>query len=626
MNFAKVRFSLLSSQLNNLEGCDALTRIRTGNNLYVNKTSLGLSKSLILTAGPYIDYREVEYAADAALNGWNHHHSDYLNKFEAYFKNYIGVDHGFATSSCTGALHLALLAKGIGPGDEVIVPETTWIATAAAVVYVGATPVFADIEADSWVMDSSKLERYITPKTKAIIPVHLYGQPVVMEPIWDLAAKHGLFILEDAAPSIGTIYKGRKTGNLGHAAAVSFQGAKAVVTGEGGFLLTNDEELKKKAWYFNDHGRDAHRTLYNTGIGYKYKMSNVQAAIGLAQMEKIEEIVAKKRQIFSWYQERLADIDELALNIERPDTRNIYWMSSIVLGDQIKFERDEFISELKQRMIDSRPMFYPISSFQMFDNADNPVAYKVPLRGINLPSGHQRTEEEIDYVCAHIRDLLGKGLGKCASNQPQGYLNFRDKVLGQIQNWKDDSELEIKLKSGSLKPVTAESLDNEADIALLAKWRGASQDAFPAQFKVTTEGTKRWLENAVLKTPDRVLFWVCDKDNKKIGHVGLFRFDLSQKFCELDNIVRGETGSPGIMQEACAKLIELCKEELGQEDIYLRVFSNNPRALKLYENLGMREIQRTPLRKVEEAGVVKWLEVIKSPYENIERYFLTYKL
>lgn len=586
----------------------------------------GLTKNLILTAGPCIDYKEVNYAADAALNGWNHQHSDYLRDFEALFKNYIEVDHGFATSSCTGALHLALLAKGIGPGDEVIVPETSWIATASAVVYTGATPVFCDIEADSWVMDSSKLEKHITPRTKAIIPVHLYGQPVVMEPIWHLAKKHNLFILEDAAPSIGSLYKGKKTGNLGHAAAFSFQGAKAVVTGEGGFLVTNDEELKNRAYFINDHGRDPSRTLYNIEIGYKYKMSNIQAALGLAQMQKAEQIVQQKRQIFSWYQDRLGDIDELSLNIERPETRNIFWMSSIILGKQIKFERDEFITELKKRMIDSRPMFHPMSGFPMFDSADNPVAYSIPMRGINLPSGHARTEEEVDYICAHIRDLLGKDIGKCAKLQPQGCLAFRDDVETRLANMKADTKLQIKIPQGYLSPVTAQSLSNKEDISLLAKWRKAAQDAFPAQFEVTEAGTKRWLENAVLKTADRILFWVHNDTGVKIGHVGLFRFDLSQKFCELDNIVRGETGSPGIMQEACQALIGLCKGELKQEDVYLRVFSNNPKALKLYENLGMKEIQRSPLRKIEENGVIKWIDVIKAPYEETERYFITYKL
>lgn len=600
----------------------------------MEKTKLGLTNDLILTAGPYIDYREVEYAADAAKNGWNNHHSDYLKNFEKTFLNYVGVKHGFATSSCTGALHLALLAMNIGPGDEVIVPETTWIATAAAVTYVGAKPVFADIEADTWVLDPKSVEKKITSKTKAIIPVHLYGQAVDMDPIMDLAKKHKLFVLEDSAPAIGTIYKGKKTGSFGHASAYSFQGAKAVVTGEGGFFLTNDEELKNKAWFFNDHGRDPHRTLYNIGIGYKYKMSNIQAAVGLGQMDKIEEIVAKKRQIFAWYKDRLSDIEEITLNVERAETRNIYWMSSLVLGNKIKYSRDEFMTKLKERKIDSRPMFYPMSSFQMFDSeeATNPIAFSVPMNGINLPSGHERTEEEIDYICSHVRDLLEKGVGKCSASQPHGLLAYKDKIENRLSEIKKSPDFTIELKQGSnligyLKPVTIASVHNTKDIQMLSDWRDNAQDSFPAQFKVTTEGTTRWLEKAVLDVKDRILFWVLDKDQNKIGHVGLFRFDYQNKFCELDNIMRGvQNSSPGIIEASCSALVDFCKQDLKLQDIYLRVFSNNARAISLYERLGFKETQRSPLRKVVENGVTKWIDVIKSPYEKITRYFVTMHL
>jgi len=603
------------------------------NTLEMEKTKLGITNNLILTAGPCIDYREVEYCSDAAVNGWNQHHSDYINRFEKFFKNYIGTSHGFVTSSCTGALHVALKAKGIGPGDEVIVPETTWIATAAAVCYVGATPVFADIKADTWVMDTEKLEKYITPKTKAIMPVHLYGQPVVMEPIWALAEKYNLFILEDAAPSIGTIYKGKKTGSLGHAAAFSFQGAKAVVTGEGGFLLTQDEELFKQAWYFNDHGRDASKALYNTAIGHKYKMSNIQAALGLAQMEKIEEIVTQKRQIFAWYQERLSDIEELALNVEIPDTRNIYWMSSIVLDPKIKFSRDEFMSKLKERKIDSRPMFYPMSSFPMFNSQDqlNKVAYDVPLRGINLPSGHERTEEEIDYVCSHIRDLLDKSSNRTGLIQPSGKLAQRDYIENKIADCKkainiSKYSLALENSQGTLVPVT-EADQNPESIKLLAEWREKIQEYFPSQFKVTEEGTGKWLENAVLKTKDRLLFWVVNSKGEKIGHVGLFRFDYKQDFCELDNIARGiDNSDKGIIEAACKKLIEFAKNELKQKDIYLRVFADNSKAVKLYERIGFKEIQRVGLRKIVDENSTKWIDVIKDPYHKIEKYFATMKL
>lgn len=586
-------------------------------------TQTAITNEVILTAGPYIDYREVEYCADAARNGWNNHHSDYIHQFEKTFFDYIGVKYGFSTSSCTGALHLMMLAAGIGPGDEVIVPETSWIATASAIVYVGAKPVFCDIKADTWVMDSDKLEALITPKTKAIIPVHLYGQPVDMDPVLAIAQKHNIFVLEDSAPAIGTEYKGKKTGSMGHAAAYSFQGAKALVTGEGGILVTNSEEFKNRAWFMNDHGRDPNKALFNIAIGYKYKMSNVQAALGLAQVQKAEEIVAKKRKIFSWYQDRLGDIDNIKMNVEKPETRNIFWMSSIVLGPSIKYERDEFIKELKARNIDSRPMFYPMSSFPMFDNADNPVAYSVPLRGINLPSGHDRTEEEVDYICAHIRELLGKGIGKTSAVQPTGVLLFRDKIENLIKAQKENPEI-IQLNDGFMESVSINDR-NPQSIALLASWRDKVKNYFPSQFKVTEEGTKRWLDNALLNANDRSLFWVCDKSGKKLGHVGLFRFDYLNKACELDNVVRGEEGSPGIIGQACQTLIDIAKS-LSIENIYLRVLSDNKKALKLYEKLGFEEIQRSPVQKVKEKDSFKWIDVIKSPYQKVEQYFVTMKL
>jgi perosamine synthetase len=285
----------------------------------INKTN-----GLILTVGPSITAKEVEYVTDAVLNGWNLHHSVYIRKFEARFAEYLGVKYALATSSCTGALHLTLLALGLVPGDEVIVPDVTWIATVSAVCYVGATPVFADIDPDTWVMDPQSVKKLLTPKTKAIIPVHLYGNPVDMEPLLEMATERGIAIVEDAAPSIGAEYHGKKTGSFGRAAVFSFQGAKALITGEGGMAVTNDHALMERIQLIGDHGRDPNRQFYNIEIGYKYKMSNLQAALGLAQIERVEEIVARKRHIYSWYYERLNDLSDIRLNLEREGTRNIY--------------------------------------------------------------------------------------------------------------------------------------------------------------------------------------------------------------------------------------------------------------------------------------------------------------
>ena len=364
----------------------------------------------ILTAGPTISQREIDYVLDAVQNGWNENWSGYLTRFERGFADYVGTRFALATSSCTGALHLALMALGVGPGDEVIVPEVTWIATASAVKYTGATPVFVDIDAATWCMDPASVSRAITPRTKAIMPVHLYGHPTDMKAIGQLAADHGLRVLEDAAPALGAEIEGRKVGSFGHVAAFSFQGAKIMTCGEGGMLVTSDEAIYERARYLNDHGRDPHRPFVISSIGYKYKMSNLQAALGLAQLERIEEMIAKRRQIFQWYRQRLGGVSELALNVERFWARNIYWMTSIVLGDGVSMSRDDVMAGLKERGIDSRPFFPAISSFPMFESREreNPVAYRISRRGINLPSGHNLTEADVDRVCNSLLEVIGQ--------------------------------------------------------------------------------------------------------------------------------------------------------------------------------------------------------------------------
>jgi perosamine synthetase len=368
-----------------------------------------LKPKKILTAGPTISQREIDYVLDAVQNGWNENWSGYLTRFERSFADYVGTRFALATSSCTGALHLSLMALGVGPGDEVLVPEVTWVATASAVTYTGAKPVFVEIDPATWCMDPDRVRQAITPRTKAIMPVHLYGHPTDMKAVCQLADEHGLHVLEDAAPALGAEIEGRKVGSFGHVAAFSFQGAKIMTCGEGGMLVTSDQALYERARYLNDHGRDPVRPFVISAIGYKYKMSNLQAALGLAQLERIEEMIAKRRLIFQWYRQRLGGVPELALNVERFWARNIYWMTSIVLGERVSMSRDEVIAGLKARDIDSRPFFPPVSSFPMFESCAerNPVAYEISRRGINLPSGHNLSEADVDRVCASLLEVLG---------------------------------------------------------------------------------------------------------------------------------------------------------------------------------------------------------------------------
>jgi perosamine synthetase len=241
------------------------------------------------------------------------------------------------------------------------------------------------------------------------MPVHLYGHPANMNEIQDIAQEKNLLVLEDAAPSLGAEYNGQKTGSFGHASAFSFQGAKIATSGEGGIFLTNDSSLYENVSKLGDHGRSLTKPLWNDEIGYKYKMSNIQAALGLAQLERIDELVDKKRKIFKWYSERLASISGIQLNSEKTNCKNIYWMTTIVLDKSFNISRDDFIRKLKEWNIDSRPAFYPLSHMPMFETVHNPNAEHLSQNGINLPSGHNLTEDDIDYICTVIKNILGSG-------------------------------------------------------------------------------------------------------------------------------------------------------------------------------------------------------------------------
>ncbi len=363
-------------------------------------------KKTILTAGPSISRKEIDYVMDAMKTGWNEKSYYYMRKFEKEFAKHIGVKYARSTSGGTGALMLGLAALGIGPGDEVIIPEITYFACSDVTVLLGAKPVFVDVLKDTWCMDPEKLEKAITKKTKAIMPVHIYGNPCEMDEIMAIAQKYNLYVVEDACPAVGTLYKGKKPGSFGDIGAFSFQGAKIMVTGIGGMVVTNDKELYEKILFLNNHGEDPKKKFWQTKIAYSFDMPNIACALGLAQLERVEKFVAKKRKIFDWYYKRLKDIEGISFNQERPKTRSNRWMTSIILDRDFGFTRDELREKLKRKKIDSRPFFYPISMFPMYKEQKTPVAHHLSNNGINLPSGLERTEEEIDYISKVLRKIL----------------------------------------------------------------------------------------------------------------------------------------------------------------------------------------------------------------------------
>lgn len=399
-----------------------LVEVRTGETLNLVPGTppidnfLTMSKSLlasrdipaeILTAGPSISTREIKYVHDAVSTGWNYHHSDYLTRFENSFAEYVGAKYAMATSSCSGALHLALLALGIGPGDEVIVPDVTWVATASAVMYTGAKPIFADINTNDWTLNLDSIRSLINNKTKAIMPVHLYGYGAAMSQIMEIARENSLYVVEDAAPAIGTEIDGKRAGTFGDFGCFSFQGAKLLVTGEGGMLVTDNEELFKRAKKDQDHGRKP-GTFWIDELGHKYKMNNITAALGLAQIERSENQIFRKRRINRWYTENLSDIASISFQSETPGTRSICWMTSFTLNDGSLISRDELINALKKDGIDSRPVFPAISQYPIwkYEATIQTNAKRIGATGINLPSGVLLSQAAIEKVCLSIRKAL----------------------------------------------------------------------------------------------------------------------------------------------------------------------------------------------------------------------------
>lgn len=374
----------------------------------------------IPVAGPSITAKEIGYVTDAVSRCWYGQASHYHERFERAMTDYVGVSHAIALPSCTSAIHLALAALGVGPGDEVIVPDVTWIATAAPIAYVGASPVFVDIDAATWCLSLESVERSITPRTRAVIAVDLYGHMPDLPALRAMLEPRGIALVEDAAEAFGSEYQGRRAGSFGDVGVFSFHGSKTITTGEGGMLVTNRPDLYERAYFLHDHGRRrGDRTFFHMEVAFKYKMSPMQAALGLAQLERAPEIVARKREIFSWYQAELGADERLTMNPDFPHLVNSYWMSTALLDPRLGITKQELIQRLEARGVDSRPFFYPLSALPAYrgtaaalrGQAENQVAYGLTPYGINLPSALSLTRQQVTYVADVLREII-------ASHQP----------------------------------------------------------------------------------------------------------------------------------------------------------------------------------------------------------------
>ena len=353
---------------------------------------------------PSIGEREKRYVAEAMESGWISSRGAFLDRFEKDFAAYIGCRQGVAAANGTVALHLAFAALGIGPGDEVIVPTFTYVASVNAIAYTGATPVFVDSEPQYWNMDPALVEAAITPRTRAIEVVHLYGHPADLDPILDIAARHNLAVVEDAAECHGATYKGRKVGSIGTIGSFSFFGNKIITTGEGGMLVTGDDELAERARRLRGQGVSPTRTYCHEIVGFNYRMTNIAAAIGCAQLERVEETLAAKRAIAGWYRAGLEGIEGVIVQTEAPWATSVYWMNSILVDPGL---RDPLRTELAVQGIETRPFFYPAHTLPMYSSEVRfPVAERLGASGINLPSFAELQEEQVAAVCAAVRRFV----------------------------------------------------------------------------------------------------------------------------------------------------------------------------------------------------------------------------
>lgn len=364
---------------------------------------------------PVLDGNERRYVLDCLETNWISSLGSYITRFEETVARWCGVPHGVACSSCTTGLHLALVALGIGPGDEVIIPDFTLIVSANTVIEAGARPVLVDADPKTWCLDPEKVEEKIGPRTRAIMPVHMYGHPCDMPRICEIARRRGLFVIEDCAEAHGAEIGGRRVGSFGDAACFSFYGNKILTTGEGGMVLCSDGELAEEMRLLRNQAFEQPRFVHRR-IGFNYRLTNVQAAIGLAQVEKVDEKVEKKREIARWYAEAFADVEDVELPAEAPGAKNVYWMYGVKLGDSFRRGRDGVMAALKEKGVETRAFFCPMHRQPVFQGTDSrfpdvsgsyPVSDDLWKRGLYLPSGLGLTRSQVEEVAAKLAECRG---------------------------------------------------------------------------------------------------------------------------------------------------------------------------------------------------------------------------
>lgn len=369
---------------------------------------------LFSVSSPDIGELEQLFVSKAVNSGWVSSIGQYVDRFEREFAGYCNTKHGVSLANGTDALFIALKALGIGKGDEVILPSLTFVAVAAVVMHLGAIPVIVDVHPDYWCLDPIAVERAISERTKAIIAVHSYGHPADMDPILDLARPRNIRVIEDCAEAHGATYKGKMVGSMGDVGCFSFYGNKIITTGEGGMAVTNDTDLSARMKFLKDHAMDPNRRYFHPEAGFNCRLTNIQAALGCAQLERIGELQAKRAAILGWYQEDLMDVPGISLNPTMPWAGSVNWMVCAVINNFSDARRDKILTSLKEKGIDTRPFFLPIQVMPPYvgcrvvgrEGGGTAISEKLSRAGFNLPSSSLLNRENVKYICSHLASII----------------------------------------------------------------------------------------------------------------------------------------------------------------------------------------------------------------------------
>lgn len=376
------------------------------------------NRKWIASAGPSITESEVELVTEAARIGWYENRNMHIDQFIKEFSSYTEMKYCLPVINCTSAIHLALLSLNIGLGDEVVVPDISWVASACPIVYVGATPVFVDIDRKNWCISADSFEKAITERTKAVVVVDLYGNMPEMNDIIKIARLNDIPIIEDAAEAIGAEYRGKKAGTFGDIGVFSFNATKLAIAGQGGMLVTKNKEIFEKCKKLRHHGMSDYQTkmFWSEELGYNYQWTNIQAALALAQLRRINDLISQKRKAYEWYYSRLHTCEDIQLSSEEKYVKSSFWIVNAILGDTYNIKKEDIIQEFKNHGIDSRPFFYPISSMPPYSHyvrgknmvMENQVSYAISPSGISFPASFALTEEDVDYVCDIFLQFISK--------------------------------------------------------------------------------------------------------------------------------------------------------------------------------------------------------------------------